>query len=70
MVLFVITRLYFFQSKQVLPIPAISIWSVVALPNGDLAAGASDGKIWIFSADPARQADAEATEVTVLHTWF
>ncbi len=44
------------EISQVLQIPAISIWKVVELPNGDIAAGCSDGKIWIFSKDPSRKA--------------
>jgi len=39
--------------------PAISVWTVCCLPNGDIASGASDGIIRIFSADPSRHASAE-----------
>lgn len=42
---------------QSLPIPAISVWKVVCLPNGDIAAGASDGKVWIFTSNSKRFAD-------------
>ncbi|TRY63728.1 hypothetical protein TCAL_07145 [Tigriopus californicus] len=49
-----------FENEQVLQVPAISVWSVAALPNGDIAGGCSDGRTWIFSADPARQASEDA----------
>lgn len=39
---------------QTLVHPAISVWCVVALPNGDLATGASDGVIRLFTRDPSR----------------
>eukprot|EP00095_Tigriopus_kingsejongensis_P004294 maker-scaffold722_size106786-snap-gene-0.32 protein:Tk04294 transcript:maker-scaffold722_size106786-snap-gene-0.32-mRNA-1 annotation:"phospholipase a-2-activating protein isoform x2" len=48
--------------EQVLQVPAISIWSVAALPNGDIAAGCSDGKIWIFSTDEKRRAPEEMSK--------
>jgi phospholipase A-2-activating protein len=42
--------------SQELQVPAISIWKVIELPNGDIAAGCSDGKIWLFTRDPNRKA--------------
>ena len=51
--------LFSLQQVQVLQIPAISVWSVTSLDNGDLAAACSDGKIWIFSRDPKRKASEE-----------
>lgn len=51
-----------FENEQVLQVPAISVWSVATLPNGDIAGGCSDGRTWIFSADPARQASEDATK--------
>ncbi|XP_040576128.1 phospholipase A-2-activating protein [Lepeophtheirus salmonis] len=45
--------------KQTLRIPAQSIWCINVLHNGDVAAGSSDGNIWIFSSDPSRQASLE-----------
>ena len=47
------------QTTQSLPVPAISVWSVLVLPNGDIAAGCSDGNIWIFSTDEKRQAEPD-----------
>ena len=45
--------------SQVLQVPAISVWCLCLLSNGDLAAGCSDGKVWIFSKEPSRIADEE-----------
>ena len=36
--------------------PAISVWTVSALPNGDIATGASDGIVRVFSAAEERWA--------------
>ncbi|TDG43818.1 hypothetical protein AWZ03_009768 [Drosophila navojoa] len=36
--------------------PAISVWSVACLRNGDIVTGCSDGVVRVFSQDPARQA--------------
>nr|POF22183.1 phospholipase a-2-activating protein [Quercus suber] len=48
------------QSIQTITHPAISLWAVAACPEtGDIASGASDNVIRIFTRDPARQADAE-----------
>ncbi|KAK3117887.1 WD repeat protein Lub1 [Teratosphaeriaceae sp. CCFEE 6253] len=48
------------QSIQTITHPAISLWAVAACPEtGDIASGASDNIIRIFSRDPERQADAE-----------
>ena len=45
---------------QTITHPAISIWTVTACPEtGDIASGASDNIIRIFSRDPERQADEE-----------
>ncbi|XP_062142543.1 phospholipase A-2-activating protein [Drosophila sulfurigaster albostrigata] len=35
--------------------PAISVWSVACLANGDIVTGCSDGVVRVFSQDPARQ---------------
>lgn len=45
---------------QVITLPAISVWSVSASPNGDLIVGTSDKLARIFTRDPARVADAQA----------
>lgn len=42
--------------KQVIRLPAISIWCIDSLPNGDLIVGSSDNTIRIFSKDIARVA--------------
>lgn len=42
------------QAKQVIRLPAISIWCVDILPNGDLAVGSSDNLIRIFTRDRSR----------------
>ncbi|KAK5115663.1 hypothetical protein LTR62_000752 [Meristemomyces frigidus] len=45
---------------QTITHPAISLWAVAACPDtGDIATGASDKMIRIFSRSPERQADAE-----------
>ncbi|KAH8240641.1 hypothetical protein KR026_002636 [Drosophila bipectinata] len=36
--------------------PAISVWSVACLQNGDIVTGSSDGVVRVFSQEPARQA--------------
>lgn len=46
---------------QTITHPAISIWAVAACPEtGDIASGASDNIVRIFSRDTDRQADAES----------
>jgi len=44
---------------QTLFLPAISVWSVSALDNGDIASASSDGVIRIFTKDPERYGNAE-----------
>ncbi|KAJ9603275.1 WD repeat protein Lub1 [Cladophialophora chaetospira] len=44
---------------QVITLPAISIWSVSAAPNGDIIVGSSDKIARIFTRDPDRGADAQ-----------
>lgn len=46
--------------EQSITLPAISVWSVSALPNGDIVAGSSDGAARVFTRDAALVAD-EAT---------
>jgi len=47
------------QCTQVLVHPAISVWAVSVLPNGDIVSGCSDGVIRIFSASKERWASEE-----------
>ena len=49
--------------QQVLQVPAISVWKVTELPNKDIAAACSDGKIWIFTRDAGRKAPADMMSV-------
>jgi len=44
---------------QTLYLPCISVWSVCALPNGDIAAATNDGAVRIFTRDQARVAAPE-----------
>ncbi|GAA99938.1 hypothetical protein E5Q_06641 [Mixia osmundae IAM 14324] len=44
---------------QTITVPAVSVWSVSALPNGDIAAGSSDGILRVFTRDTARLASEE-----------
>jgi phospholipase A-2-activating protein len=43
---------------QTITLPAVSVWSVAACPNGDIIAGSSDKMARIFTTDPGRVADA------------
>ncbi|KAG9097450.1 hypothetical protein FRC06_007543 [Ceratobasidium sp. 370] len=45
---------------QTLTHPAISVWAVAAMPNGDIVTGCSDGIVRVFSRSESRWAD-EAT---------
>ena len=48
------------QCLQTITHPAVSIWTVAACPEtGDIASGASDNAVRIFSRDAERQADSE-----------
>lgn len=47
------------ETKQVIRLPAISIWSIEILPNNDIAVGCSDNTIRIFSTDNLRVANEE-----------
>jgi len=48
---------------QTIYLPAISVWSVCALQNGDIAASTSDGMVRVFSKDPSRQASQDLQEL-------
>jgi len=47
------------ECKQTISHPAVSVWCVQALPNGDIVSGASDNIIRIFTRDPERVANEE-----------
>jgi len=47
------------ECKQTISHPAVSVWCVQALPNGDIASGASDNTIRIFTRDSERIASDE-----------
>lgn len=47
------------ECSQVIVHPAISVWAVSTMPNGDIVSGSSDGVIRIFSSSEDRWAAAE-----------
>jgi len=47
---------------QTITIPAISVWAVATLDNGDIVCGSSDHIIRVFTRDPNRTADAAEIE--------
>ncbi|GAA5835652.1 hypothetical protein JCM9279_004604 [Rhodotorula babjevae] len=49
------------EKDQEVLVPALSVWSLATLPNGDLACACSDNMVWVFTRDPLRAAD-EATQ--------
>ncbi|GAA5888437.1 hypothetical protein JCM16303_005740 [Sporobolomyces ruberrimus] len=51
------------ECDQAIEVPALSVWSLTTLPNGDLACGCSDKMIWIFTRDPDRRAGRDAVEM-------
>ena len=48
---------------QTIYLPAISVWSVAVLPNGDIAAATNDGCVRIFTREEGRQASQELQEI-------
>lgn len=50
---------------QTLTVPAISVWTVAALSDGDVVCGSSDNFIRIFTRDASRVAEAGEIEVSV-----
>lgn len=48
---------------QTVTVPAISIWSVTALANGDFACGSSDGTVRVFTKVQQRLADSDTLQV-------
>lgn len=49
-------------SETVIEIPAATTWDVRVLPSSDIAVAGSDGRIYLFSKDPARQASQDIRE--------
>ncbi|KAI6646656.1 Phospholipase A-2-activating protein [Oopsacas minuta] len=49
--------------KETIRHPAISVWCVTVLSNGDIATGSSDGVIRVFSKDGDRKAPASVLEI-------
>ena len=47
------------ECLQTLVHPAISVWTVSTMPNGDIVTGCSDGVVRVFSSDEARWAAAD-----------
>ena len=47
------------ECAQVITHPAISVWCVSSMPNGDIVSGCSDGKVRVFSAVESRWANTE-----------
>ncbi|GAA5931392.1 WD repeat PLAP family protein [Sporobolomyces koalae] len=47
------------ECEQTLVVPAVSVWCVTVLANGDIAAGASDGLVRIFTRSEERVASKE-----------
>lgn len=50
------------KCAQVLFHPAVSVWTVSILPNGDIVSGSSDKTVRVFSASEDRWAAAEEIE--------
>ena len=48
---------------QTIYLPAISVWSVAVLPNGDIAAATNDGCVRIFTREESRQASPEVQQI-------
>lgn len=47
------------ECVQTIVHPAISVWSVASMPNGDIVSGCSDGVVRVFSTSEERWATAE-----------
>ncbi|GAA6064645.1 hypothetical protein JCM10212_004487 [Sporobolomyces blumeae] len=50
------------ECDQVVEVPALSVWSLATLSNGDLACGCSDNLIWVFTRDEERLASPDVLE--------
>ncbi|GAA6061577.1 hypothetical protein JCM10212_004327 [Sporobolomyces blumeae] len=44
------------ECEQTIVVPAVSVWCVTVLANGDIAAGSSDGLVRVFTRSPERVA--------------
>lgn len=55
------------ECSQVIVLPAISVWAVSTMPNGDIVTGSSDGIVRVFTNSEERWADAEDLKVANLH---
>lgn len=44
------------EALQTIRLPSTTVWSVCSLTNTDIAAGCSDGRIFVFTQDPSRTA--------------
>ena len=47
------------ECAQTIVHPAISVWAVSTMPNGDIVSGCSDGVVRVFSESEQRWAPAE-----------
>ncbi|KAJ2157599.1 WD repeat protein Lub1 [Coemansia sp. RSA 552] len=47
------------ELEHTILVPSVSVWSVAALANGDVACGTNDGKVRVFSQDPSHMAPDE-----------
>ncbi|GAA5833163.1 hypothetical protein JCM11251_005165 [Rhodosporidiobolus azoricus] len=47
------------ECEQTVVVPAVSVWCVAVLANGDIAAGASDGHVRVYTRSEERVASAE-----------
>jgi hypothetical protein len=55
---------------QTITHPAISVWAVAAMPNGDIVTGCSDGIIRVFSRSESRWADEATLKVSMTSCCF
>ncbi|GAA5900619.1 uncharacterized protein JCM6883_002902 [Sporobolomyces salmoneus] len=51
------------ECDQVIEVPALSVWSLATLENGDLACGCSDNLIWVFTRSEERKANEEVLKL-------
>lgn len=54
------------ECEQTIVLPAISVWAVKTLANGDIAAGTNDGAVRIFTRSHERFADAATLKDSTL----
>jgi len=53
------------QVIQTIPVPAMSVWALFAMGNGDIVAGTSENNIYIFTRDESRMA---SPDLVALHS--